>query len=936
MSTSDLDRSVDVTVGSNGTLGSASIDGRRVEVRPGDTILDGSRRCGVDIPVLCHVDGLIPEGGCRICLVDVEGARRPQSACSTALRSGMEILTDTARLRRLRQDVLALTLSSIPQDRLIETARTGTRLEHLMKQLDLGASWLARRETTPPAAIDTVDASHPYLVFDRSLCIVCRACLNTCEGVQGQFVYGIEGRGAKSRLVFGPGERFSESECVACGACVDVCPSDAITDRDRRRSSKAAGGPIDTEVVSTQSVCGYCGVGCRLDIETADNRVLRIAGVRDAEVNRGHLCVKGRYAHAWHHHQDRLTQPLLREGGELRPVDWTTALEWVARRLTELRARYGPDALGAFTSSRSTNEAAYLLQKLFRTAIGTNNVDCCARVCHSSTAMALQLVTGTGAASASFADIEKARCIVVAGANPTEAHPVVGARIKQAVRSGATLIVVDPRRIELAEHADLHLQVRPGTNGPLFNAIGALLVQNGRVDRTYLEDRVEGFDAFVRFASELSLEDLARTTGVSIELIGAAARMLSEAGPTLFVHGLGLSELTEGVASVMTLSNLGMLTGSIGRPGAGMLPLRGQNNVQGNADMGGMPNQVTGYQSVTDPAVRAHIESVWASALPAAPGLTSTEMLDAAHTGRLRGLWVQGEDLAQSDPNHQHVIEALERLDLLIVQDLFPCETMRYAHLVLPAAGALEQSGTFTNGERRIQRVRAAVAPPGEARADWRVFVDVARALGCGWSYQDPAEVMDEIARTAPRLFGGIRYERLDGDGLQWPCPSDDHPGTSRVHTQGFLRGRGRMVSIDHQPSPEHVSIAFPYLLITGRVLDHYNVGTMTRRTSNQQLAPVDLLEIHPEDAARESLHDGQPVPLASRWGKTTAQTRITERVAPGTLFLSFHHPETQTNRLVGPHVDPQSKCPEYKITAVRFELASSEHRGQEPTATTS
>lgn len=900
------------------TTAGATIDGRAIDVRPGETILAAARRAGIDIPTVCFVDGLPAEGGCRVCLVEVDDARRPMAACHTALLPDMRVQTDTPRLRSLRRDVLALMLSEAPES-AFEPDAAGLPIERLMARFDLQESLREGGRLSTALVAREVDASHPYMRFDASLCITCRACVNVCEGVQGQFVFGIEGRGGSSRLIFGPGERFVDSECVACGACVGHCPTGAISDRDRARD--ASGGARCAPTTTTDSVCGYCGVGCRVRVAATEGRVVRIDGVGEAEVNRGHLCVKGRYAHAWHHHPERLTQPLLRDGGELRPVDWPTAIAWVARRLAELRDQHGPNALGAFTSSRSTNEAAYLLQKLFRTAIGTNNVDCCARVCHSSTAMALQLVTGTGAASASYVDIERARCIVVAGANPTEAHPVVGARIKQAVLSGAKLIVIDPRRIELANYANLHLQLHPSTNVALFNALGAAMVLEGTLDRAYVDERVEGFEAFSDFARSLSLDALSAITGVEVGAIREAARMLG-AGPTLFVHGLGLSELSHGVASVMTLCNLGMLSGSIGRPGAGMLPLRGQNNVQGNADMGAMPNQVTGYQSVTDPTVRAHFASVWSVPPPAEPGLTSTEMLEAAHAGRLRGLWIQGEDVAQSDPQQTHIIEALERLDLLIVQDLFPCETTRYAHLVLPAAGALEQEGTFINGERRIQLVRPAVEPPGEARPDWRVFVDVANAMGHSWSYADPAEVMDEIAQVAPKLFGGVRYDRLGGDGLQWPCPSLDHPGTSTIHADGFLRGRGRLVSIDHVDSPERASDVFPYLLITGRVLDHYNVGTMTTRTPSQELARADWLEMHPEDALREGVADGQAVRVASHWGETQAPTRLTDRVARGTLFLSFHHPETHTNRVVGPHIDAQSKCPQYKLTAVRIEPA--------------
>lgn len=882
----------------------ATIDGITCEIGEGDTILHAAHRLGIDVPTLCSADALQAEGGCRMCLVQCEGQPRPTAACHTALQPGMRVSTGGDDLEALRRTILGMYLESAVQTGFEPGATAPGRFRDLLERYGMNGQ--------AGSGPGRVDDSHPFLRFDPRACITCRLCLHACEEIQGQFVYGTSERGPRTRLIYGPGKDFRASPCVACGACIDVCPTGAVTDRDRMDTTRKP-------VTRTRSICGYCGVGCRIEVEVADQRVQRVSGVADAQVNRGHLCVKGRYAHSWHHSPERLTTPLLRDGDAFRKASWEEAVAFIARRLAEIKAESGADALGAFTSSRSTNEACYLLQKLFRSVIGTNNVDCCARVCHSSTALALQLVTGTSAATASYADIEHAGCIVVAGANPTEAHPVVGARIKQAALRGVPLVVIDPRRIELSDHAAVHLQLVPGTNVALLNGLAKVLLEEGSFDADFVSQRTEGLEELREHLSALSLEGVSAVSGVEISAIRAAAGIIGGHGPVLFVHGLGLSELMQGTASVMALCNLGMLTGSIGREGAGMLPLRGQNNVQGSADMGSMPTHFTGYQPLGDPVARERIGRIWGDLPPPDPGLTSPLMLRAAAEGKVRGLWLMGEDVAQSDPHESEVLKALERLDLVIVQDLFFCETARFAHVVLPSAGCLEQEGTFTNGERRIQHVRPAVSAPGAARPDWLAVVQIACAMGAGWTYDSPAEVMDEIARVAPHLFGGVAYDRLGSDGLQWPCPFPGHPGTARVHAGGFMRGRGKLVALDYEPSPEHGVAGYPYLLVTGRLLEHYNVGTMTRRSGLEDLVPDDHVQIHPEDARRDAVADGSTVRVESRWGSIEVVARHSSRVAPGTLFLTFHFPGTHTNRLTGPTLDPQSNCPQYKATAVRL-----------------
>lgn len=890
----------------------ARIDGQPVQVPKGTTIIEAARGVpAADIPALCYRAGSPPQGGCRLCQVQVAGRDRPVAACCTPIADGDVIVTSTPEIEALRHDILELMSAQYPG-----ALRAGTGGRHAGQFHALLSRYSLPHQSADRGASSSIPGSHPYLRFDAAACIVCRKCQLACEDLQGQFVFSIGNRGNETRLLFGQDRDFASSPCVSCGACVEECPTGALSDVDRLYDAGT------TAARSIRSTCGYCGVGCSIDVTATGDIIARISGDASSPVNAGHLCAKGRYAHGWVRSAERLTEPLLRIDGRLRKVSWHEAMSWGAERIRAIQQAHGADSLAVLTSSRSTNEAAYLLQKLFRSILGTNNVDCCARVCHSSTALALRLATGTGAASASYADIERASTIVIAGANPTEAHPVIGARIKQAVRRGATLIIVDPRVTELAACASVHLQLRPGTNVLLFNAMAKVMVEESLQDAQYVAMRTEGGGELLAHLRRFTLAEAGIECGVAPEAIRQAARLIAVNGPTLFVTGLGLSELTQGTESVLALINVALLCGSVGRPGGGLLPLRGQNNVQGNADMGCAPDQLTGYQALTDPQVRNRFAAVWGQAPPASPGWTIPDMMAAARDGRLKGLWVQGEDPAQSDPNQSGVIESLRSLELLVVQELFLSETARYAHLVLPSASVFEQDGTFTNGERRIQRVRAVLKPPGEARPDWKIAVDLAGALGVSWTYENPGQVMDEIAAVAPVLFGGVSYDRLDDDGLQWPCPDRDHPGTATVHATDFMRGKGRLSVVAHAPSPETPCESYPFTLITGRALHHYNVGTMTRRTANLDLATCDWLDINPADASRLGLAAGDRVVIESRHGRTEAPVRTTTEVPMGVLFLTFHFPETHANALIGPNFDPQSHCPEYKLTAVTLQRA--------------
>jgi formate dehydrogenase alpha subunit len=862
-----------------------TLDGHPVAAR--GTLLEACRAAGVEIAAFCHDERLSAGGHCRACLVEADG--RLVAACTTRARDGALVVTDSERLRGYRRDLGELMLAESRPGGWV-----GEMLEHWGAR---GDRYGAAGPGAPPP-----DRSHPYLRLDLSRCILCRRCVRACEEIQGQFVYAVEGRGSGSRLAWGGGS-FADSPCVSCGACVTACPTGAITDADRERPAPAAGA---TRTVRT--TCSYCGVGCQLEVTASADAVLRIDGAREAAANHGHLCVKGRYAHGFARHPDRLTRPLVRRQGTLVETSWDEAIALVAREFARLRG-----AVAGLSSSRCTNEENYLFQKWFRAGLGSNDVDCCARVCHAPSAAGMREAFGTGAATNSLADLERADLLMVVGANVTEAHPVTGARIRQAALRGARLIVVDPRRTELAAMADVHLQVRPGANVPLFNALACALVEEGLVDHGYLAERVAGWDAYSPFIRAHTPERWEAVTGVPARLVREAARAYGRAERPFMAHGLGVTEHYQGSESVMLLCNLALLVGAVGREGVGINPLRGQNNVQGSADMGCQPDLVTGYARVDDPAVRERIEGVWGRPLPAAPGRRLPEMLDAARSGALRGLFILGEDILQTDPDSGRTRAALEALEILVVEELFLSETARLAHVVLPGASFLEKDGTFTNGERRVQRVRKVLEPPGEARADWEILSALMAASGCPQPAGSPAAVMDEVARVAP-AFAGVSFARLEGDGLQWPVPGRDHPGTPILHAGGFAGGRGKLTRVDYEPSP---GLGSGLTLVTGRVLEHYNAGTMTRRTPNLTLAPRDELEIHPADAAARGIEDGARVAVASAHGEARAVARVTDRVARGVLFLSFHFPETGTNAVTGEVRDRVTGCPEYKVTAV-------------------
>jgi formate dehydrogenase major subunit len=877
-----------------------TIDGAEQVVPDEATILDALRLAGVSVPTLCHDDRLAPYGGCRLCVVSVKGAPRPKSACDTRVAPGMEIETRTPELEELRRTNLELLAERYP----LEAVRS--RPDAPFHRL-LSAYGVVPRGGAAASRVD-----HPYLLVDMARCIDCYRCVRICDELQGQFVWRQWGRGDRTEVrVDGPS--LAESPCVGCGACADTCPTGAIADR------YVAGD--DPTATWTRTVCPYCGVGCEMEVAERHGRIAGVRPALDAPVNKGHLCVKGRYAHEFVHAPDRVVEPMIRRGGDWEAVSWEEAVGFVASRLTEIVATHGPNSVGVLGSARSTNEEAYVAQKLARVVLGTNSVDCCARVCHAPSAIALKRMLGAGAATNSFDDVERARSILVFGANATENHPVVGARIKQAVRAGARLVVVDPRRIELAEYADIHLQLRPGTNVPLLNALACEILAAGLEDRRFISERVDGLADFAAAVGEWPAERAARICGVDARAIRDAARLYATARPAMCVHGLGAAEHVQGVESVMALANLALLTGNVGGPGCGVNPLRGQNNVQGAAQMGCDARGLTGAVPIEEG--RARFERAWGTALPASRGLTVTGMVDAARAGTLKALWAIGYDLLATLPTLESTKSALSALELVVVQDLFMTETAReVGHVFLPATSSFEKDGTFMNAERRIQRVRAVIPPVGNAHSDWEIVCDVARAAGheSGFGFASAEAIWDEIREVWPDA-AGITYERLEHGGIQWPCRSSDDPGTPTLHVDTFAKGaRVSLRPIEYQPTPERVADDFPILLTTGRSLYQFNAATMTDRTPNHELRPTDTLDLSPEDARERGLADGDRARVVSRYGDAVIPVRVTDAVRRGECFATFHDPRVALNRVCGPHRDPFAETPEYKVTAVRIE----------------
>jgi formate dehydrogenase major subunit len=910
----ELDTGTPIRIG--GAEVTLTIDGQEVSVPAGTSVMAAAAMLGAKIPKLCATDMLEAFGSCRLCLVEIEGRKGTPASCTTPVEAGMKVHTQTPRLASLRRGVMELYISDHPLDCLTCSANGDCELQDMAGAVGLrevrygydGANHLKA----------PTDASNPYFTFESSKCIVCSRCVRACEEVQGTFALTIDGRGFGSKVSPG-GVDFLGSECVSCGACVQACPTATLNEK-----SVIENGAPKRSVVTT---CAYCGVGCSFKAEVKGEQVIRMVPYKAGKANEGHSCVKGRFAYGYATHKDRITKPMIREKitDPWREVSWDEALNHAAKEFKRLQATYGRDSIGAITSSRCTNEETFLVQKLVRAGFGNNNVDTCARVCHSPTGYGLGKTFGTSAGTQDFKSVDKTDVIMVIGANPTDAHPVFASRMKKRLRAGAKLIILDPRRIDLVRtphvKADYHLPLRPGTNVAVVNALAHVIVTEGLVDETFVRERCDlaAFESWARFIAEdrNSPEATESLSGVPAADVRAAARLYAKGGNGAIYYGLGVTEHSQGSTTVMAMANLAMATGNIGRIGVGVNPLRGQNNVQGSCDMGSFPHEFSGYRHVSDDATREIFERLWGVPLSNEPGLRIPNMMDEAVEGAFKGLYVQGEDIAQSDPDTQHITAGLRAMECVVIQDIFLNETARYAHVFLPGSSFLEKDGTFTNAERRISRVRKVMTPLG-GMADWEATIAFAKTLGLEMNYAHPSEIMDEIAQTTP-TFAGVSYARLDELGsIQWPCNDQAPTGTPIMHIDHFVRGKGRFMLTEFVPTEERTGPRFPLLLTTGRILSQYNVGAQTRRTENNIWHEEDILEIHPFDAESRGVRDGDLVSLQSRTGSISLHAKISERMQPGVVYTTFHHAETGANVVTSEYSDWATNCPEYKVTAVQ------------------
>ena len=899
-----------------------TVDGFPVSVPEGTSIMRAASEAGIGVPKLCATDSIDPFGSCRLCLVEIDGKRGYPASCTTPVAEGIQVKTQTPKLEELRRGVMELYISDHPLDCLTCATNGDCELQDMAGAVGLrdvrygyeGENHLDSKK----------DESNPYFSFDPSKCIVCSRCVRACEEVQGTFALTIDGRGFESKVSAG-NKDFIDSECVSCGACVQACPTATLIEK-----SIIDNGVPDRSVTTT---CAYCGVGCSFNAEIQGDKVVRMTPNKNGGANHGHSCVKGRFAWGYTTHKDRITTPMIRKSikDPWKKVSWDEAISYAAKEIKRIQNKHGGDSVGAISSSRCTNEEVYVVQKLVRAAFGNNNIDTCARVCHSPTGYGLKQTLGESAGTQTFDSVQKSDVIMIIGANPTDGHPVFASQMKRRLREGAKLIIVDPREIDLVDNsvhikADYHLKLKPGTNVATINALSHVIVAEDLIQNNFIKERcdLESFEVWKEFVSleKNSPEALEQETGIPAKIVREAARLFASENNGAIYYGLGVTEHSQGSTMVMGIANLAMATGNVGREGVGVNPLRGQNNVQGACDMGSFPHEFPGYRHVSDSTTRASLEDAWDVKLQGEPGLRIPNMLDEAISGKFKALYCEGEDIAQSDPDTQHVTHALESMECVIVQDLFLNETAMYAHVFLPGSSFLEKNGTFTNAERRISPVRK-VMEPKNGYEDWEITVMLSNALGYPMKYKHASEIMDEVAKLTP-TFKGVSFKKLDELGsIQWPCNDESPEGTPTMHINEFVRGKGKFFVTEYVPTSEKVNSKFPLIMTTGRILSQYNVGAQTRRTSNVKWHDEDLVEIHPHDAEERGIIENDWVGISSRSGETVLRAKITEKVQPGVVYTTFHHPESGANVITTDNTDWATNCPEFKVTAVQLTKVS-------------
>ncbi|MTI40894.1 formate dehydrogenase subunit alpha [Fulvivirga lutimaris] len=900
----------------------AYINDKAYPIHEGETMLSFLKRHQGEksVPTLCDAPNLEPFGSCRVCSVDValqkDGKTKAMASCHSPMQEGMYLYPDSPNIQKLRKNIIELVLTDHPLDCLTCEVNGNCELQDVAASVGIrdvrypeGETHLQREK----------DLSHPYMTSDLSKCINCYRCVRACDEVQGEFVLNMAGRGFDSHIIKGNDQSFKESDCVSCGACAQACPTSAISDVFESKSVAKAD--------KTRTVCTYCGVGCNLEVSTKNGEILSIQAPYDAAANGGHTCLKGRYAFKFYNHPDRLRTPLIKRNGKFEEATWDEAYDFITDKFKQLIADHGPDSIAGISSARTPNEENYLMQKFMRAVVGTNNIDCCARVCHSPTALGMQRAFGTGAATNSIDDLNYTDCIIVIGANPTDAHPVTGAKIKQKLMKGTLGIVIDPRKIELAKYAKYHLQLRPGTNVALLNMMLYYIITEDVMDKDFVAKRTEGFEEFKQEILKLDMDELAAITGVDKDLVKEASLAYANANAAMEFHGLGVTEHSQGTFTVQLIADLAMITGNVGKRGAGMNPLRGQNNVQGAADMGAQPHQGAGYLDVTNPEINARYNTFYNAKVPSHIGYKIPEMFDAAIKGDLKALWLIGEDVVQTDPNTQKVMKAMDSLELLVVQEIFMTETAKHATVILPGASFLEKNGTFTNGERRVQRVKKVVEPLEGTKPDGEIIVDLMNRMGYPQPPYTPEGMLEEISQIVP-FFMGITWDNLGDNGLQWPV-FEGGKDTPMLHIKEFKRGLGKFTFQNFKESTEVETHGkdYPYIITTNRELEHYNCGTMTRRTGNVDILTEDVLLINPKDAAENMIEDGQMVCVESPRGKVDIKAFVTDEVKPGVMSSTFHFPEIMLNNITSDVHDSEAMCPEYKVVMCRVRKSKGKYK---------